>query len=100
MKRLIVGLLVTGSVLAVQAGTAQGQLFQRKRQTQQQQQQAKLKYPPRYERVSNAWNYVYRDKTGQTKVREVYSGYSSQFPTPALFYYGYPHSGDDTGLGF
>ncbi len=60
----------------------------------------KLQYPPRYVRVSNAQNYVFRDKNGKVHVRQVPSGYAEQFPTPALFYYGYPHSGDDTGLGF
>jgi len=62
--------------------------------------QRKVKYPPRWQRTSNAWNYVYRDRNGNKRVREVYPGYSQQFPVPALFYYGYPHSGDDTGLGF
>jgi hypothetical protein len=32
-------------------------------------------------------------------VRQVYSGYSSNLPPPAFLYYGYPHSGDDTGIG-
>lgn len=57
-------------------------------------------YPPRYVRVPNVQNYVFRDKEGRVHVRKVPSGYAEGFPTPALFYYGYPHSGDDTGLGF
>ena len=60
----------------------------------------KLQYPPRYVRVPNVQNYVFRDKNGKVQVRKVPSGYAEGFPTPALFYYGYPHSGDDTGLGF
>jgi len=47
-----------------------------------------------------SWNYVFRDKNGQVHVRKVYPGYANQFPPPAYLYYGYPHSGDDTGLGF
>jgi hypothetical protein len=57
-------------------------------------------YGPRYVRVPNVQNYVFRGKDGRIHVRKVPSGYAEGFPTPALFYYGYPHSGDDTGLGF
>ncbi len=93
MKRWIFGLLALGALFAVDTTQAQaGEWLKRLRQDRQ-------KYPPKWERTSNAWNYVYRDREGQVKVREVYPGYADRFPTPALFYYGYPHSGDDTGLG-
>ena len=36
---------------------------------------------------------------GQVDVRTVYTGYSNGWPPPAWLYYGYPHSGDETGIG-
>ncbi len=29
----------------------------------------------------------------------MYNGYSNNWPRPAWLYYGYPHGGDDTGIG-
>lgn len=84
MKRWALGLLLFSC--AVAACAAQAQAGQRK-------------YPPRYTRGS----YVeYRTivRQGQPQVQKAYNGYSAQFPTPALFYYGYPHSYDATGIGF
>jgi hypothetical protein len=56
------------------------------------------RYPPRYQRGSYA-DYIVRKKDGKTEVRQVYSGYANRFPPPAFLYYGYPHSGDGTGIG-
>jgi hypothetical protein len=42
---------------------------------------------------------VIRQQGRPVRVKQVYSGYSAHFPPPALLYYGYPHSGDDTGIG-
>ena len=55
--------------------------------------------PPRYTRGSYAEYIKLKNKDGQPYVRQVYSGYSANFPPPAFLYYGYPHSGDDTGIG-
>ena len=94
MKRWSTRMMVLGCLLATGLPTVEaGQLFQRVKRERQE-------TPPRYVRAPNAWNYVFRDKEGKVQVRKVYPGYADQFPTPALFYYGYPHSGDDTGLGF
>ena len=60
---------------------------------------AHRRYPPRYTRGSYADYLVKKQKNGEPTVRQVYSGYSSNFPPPAFLYYGYPHSGDDTGIG-
>lgn len=56
-------------------------------------------YPPRVIRGSYAEYIVIRQKGRPVRVKKVYSGYSAQFPPPAMLYYGYPHSGDDTGIG-
>jgi len=58
------------------------------------------KYPPRYKRESVSQYYAYKTRAGQIRVRQVYAGYREHFPPPAFLYYGYPHSGDDTGPGF
>jgi hypothetical protein len=94
MTRWPVRLLLASVALAACAGLLEAG------QKQARIKREKLQYPPRYVRVSNVQNYVFRDKNGNVHVRKVPSGYAEQFPTPALFYYGYPHSGDDTGLGF
>jgi hypothetical protein len=60
--------------------------------------QRRKPYPPRVTRGSYA-EYISPKKTGLPYVRQVYSGYSHGFPPPAFLYYGYPHSGDDTGIG-
>lgn len=57
------------------------------------------RYPPRYTRGSYADYVVKMQKNGEPTVRQVYSGYTSNFPPPAFLYYGYPHSGDGTGIG-
>ena len=94
MKRWALGLLLVSCALA--ACTAEleaGDFFQpHKRQ--------RVQYPPRYTRASMSQYYVFRDPNGQVHVRQVYPGYAERFPPPAYLYYGYPHSGDDTGLGF
>lgn len=59
---------------------------------------ADRRYPPRYKRGSYA-EYLVRKKDGQTDVRQVYSGYANRYQPPAFLYYGYPHSGDGTGIG-
>jgi hypothetical protein len=53
----------------------------------------------RYYRGSYAEYIVRKKKDGQTTVRQTYPGYSAGFPPPAFLYYGYPHSGDGTGIG-
>ena len=55
--------------------------------------------PRRIIRGSYAEYVVIRQKGRPVRVKKVYTGYSNQFPPPALLYYGYPHSGDDTGIG-
>jgi hypothetical protein len=94
MKRWSVRLLLLSCALAAcTAPTEAGQMFQRMKRERQQ-------TPHRYDRAPMKQDYVFRDAEGKVKVRKVYPGYAEQFPTPAIFYYGYPHSGDDTGLGF
>ena len=56
-------------------------------------------YPPRVIRGSYAEYVVIRQQGRPVRVKKVYTGYSAHFPMPALMYYGYPHSGDDTGIG-
>ncbi len=56
-------------------------------------------YPPRAIRGSYGEYVVIRQKGRPVRVKKVYTGYSAHFPPPALLYYGYPHSGDDTGIG-
>ena len=53
----------------------------------------------RYYRGSYAEYIIRKKKDGQTTVRQTYPGYAAGFPPPAFLYYGYPHSGDDTGIG-
>jgi hypothetical protein len=98
MKRLFVRWLILGLAIVACGRLAEAGPFSRK--TREQRQAQREQYPPKYVRVPNAQNYVFKDKNGQVHVRKVPSGYAEGFPTPALFYYGYPHSGDDTGLGF
>lgn len=57
------------------------------------------RYPPRAKRGSYTEYVIIRKQDRPPRVREVYSGYSANFPPPAFLYYGYPHSGDDTGIG-
>jgi hypothetical protein len=83
MKRLLLVLLVSsGSMLSALTESRAGE----------------RRYPPRYQRGSYA-EYLVRKKDGQANVRQVYSGYANRFPPPAFLYYGYPHSGDGTGIG-
>ncbi len=95
MKRLTIRLLLVALVLGTATASLHAGVFFKRAKRED-----KPKYPPKYERVSNAHNFVFRDKEGNVQVRKVPSGYLEQFPTPALFYDGYPHSGDDSGLGF
>jgi hypothetical protein len=57
------------------------------------------RYPPRYQRGSYA-EYRIVPRNGRPAVQKVYNGYTNQFPVPSLFFYGYPHSYDATGIGF
>ncbi len=57
------------------------------------------RYPPKRKRGSYAEYIIIRQKDRKPRVRQVYTGYSANFPPPAFLYYGYPHSGDDTGIG-
>jgi len=59
----------------------------------------RVQYPPRYTRDTMAQWFVYRNRHGEVKTRKAYPGYESHFPPPAYLYYGYPKSGDYTGLG-
>jgi len=63
---------------------------------------AERREPRRFQRSTFA-EYIVRPKSiSNPNPRLVYRGYTSQgFPPPAMFYYGYPHSGDGTyGPGF
>jgi len=66
----------------------------------QEAQAVERRYPPKVKRGSYAEYIVIRKKDQPPRVRQVYSGYSSNFPPPAFLYYGYPHSGDGTGIGY
>ncbi len=55
-------------------------------------------YPRRYERGTYS-QYVVKKRQGQSVVSQTYNGYDRGFPPPAFLYYGYPHSGDMTGIG-
>ncbi len=93
MKRWTLRLLLLGCAVAACAADLQaGEWLDRMRRERAQ-------YPPRYTHGSVAQNYVYRDRNGQVKVRQVYVGYADHFPPPAYLYYGYPKSGYYTGLG-
>jgi hypothetical protein len=60
---------------------------------------AERPHPRRYERGSYA-QYIIKKRPGkQATVSQVYNGYASRFQPPAFLYYGYPHSGDETGIG-
>lgn len=94
MKRWAVGLLLCSCALAALHGPAEaGEPFNRSKRE-------RIEYPPRYKRGSMSQWYVYRDRDGHVHTRKVYPGYAEHFPPPAYLYYGYPHSGDDTGPGF
>lgn len=54
--------------------------------------------PRRYERGSYS-QYIVRKRQGQPVVSQVYSGYAQRYQPPAFLYYGYPHSGDGSGIG-
>jgi hypothetical protein len=93
MKLWAVGLIVFSC--AVLACT-ESQAIERASRHQRQ----RIEYPPRYTRGSMSQWYKYQDRDGNIRYRQVYPGYSEHFPPPAYLYYGYPKSGDDTGLGF
>ncbi len=42
---------------------------------------------------------VVKRPNGEVQVRQVYNGYVNNWPRPGWLYYGYPHGGDDTGIG-
>ena len=52
----------------------------------------------RYARGSYQQFYV-RKRQGQPVVSQVYNGYGQRYQPPAFLYYGYPHSGDGSGIG-
>jgi hypothetical protein len=84
MKRWAVGLLVFSS--AVVACTLEAQAGQKR-------------YPPRYTRGSYV-EYRKITRQGQPQIQKTYNGASAKFPIPAMWFYGYPHSYDATGIGF
>lgn len=93
MKRCTLGLLLVALTLSALPGTAQaGKMLDRMREQRQ-------KYPPKWKLSTMSPYYVDRDKEGDVRVRQVYPGFAEHFAPPAMFYYGYPHSGDDTGIG-
>jgi hypothetical protein len=93
MKRCAIAVLLACQALAASATLVHGgEVLDRMRQQKQ-------KYPPKYKFGTMTPYYVYRDRDGNMKARRVYPGYAEGFPPPAMFYYGYPHSGDDTGIG-
>lgn len=93
MKRWAVGLLILGCALVACAAELQAG------ERQQRQKRQKIEYPPRYQRASMSQWYKTRDRNGNINYRQVYPGYAEKFPPPAYLYYGYPHSGDFTGMG-
>jgi hypothetical protein len=94
MKRWTVALLLVCAGLAICAVGSQAGEASRRNPNRQ-----RVQYPPRYTRASMSQWYVYKNRQGQVKVRQTYPGYAEHFPPPAYLYYGYPHSGDFTGLG-
>jgi hypothetical protein len=54
--------------------------------------------PKRYERGTYR-QYIVRKRQGQPVVSQVYNGYAQRYQPPAFLYYGYPHSGDGSGIG-
>lgn len=89
MKRCILGLAVIACVTVGWLGRAEA--IERRR--------PRASYPPRFIRGSYAEYVIIRQKDRPVRVKKVYTGYSAHFPPPAMLYYGYPHSGDDTGIG-
>ncbi len=55
-------------------------------------------YPPKRVRGSYAEYIKVKQRDGQIKVREVYTGYKSGLGPPAIYYYGYPHA-ETPGVG-
>jgi hypothetical protein len=55
-------------------------------------------YPRRFARGSYT-QYVPHVRRGEPVVSKAYNGYRQGYPAPAFLYYGYPHSGDGTGIG-
>jgi hypothetical protein len=93
MKLWAGGLLVICSGLAFCAADLQAGEFFKRNPTRNQ-------YPPRYTRASMSQTYVFKNRQGQpVKTVQSYPGYGQHFPPPAYLFYGYPHSGDFTGMG-
>jgi hypothetical protein len=61
--------------------------------------EAARRSPRQWTRGSYVERIVVRRPNGQVQVRDMYNGYSNNWPRPAWLYYGYPHGGDDTGIG-
>jgi hypothetical protein len=94
MRRIAIGLLFAASVVASLGAVEASQV----NPASQIDQTSHRRNPQRFQRGS--WvEYIVVPRDGKPAVRQVYSGYSSRFPRPAFLYYGYPHSGDDTGIG-
>src|SRR5262245_32022122 len=81
MRRWMLSLVILASTVAAREANAGGR-----------------NYPRRYERGTYS-QYVLKKRHGQPVVSQTYNGYDRGFPPPAFLYYGYPHSGDMTGIG-
>jgi len=55
---------------------------------------------PLRSRLETVGVWVKTNGPGYPAYRYTYRGASDGFPPPAWLYYGYPHSGDGSGLGF
>lgn len=51
-------------------------------------------------RLESVGVWVKTNGPGYPAYRYTYRGASDGFPPPAWLYYGYPHSGDGSGIGF
>jgi hypothetical protein len=56
--------------------------------------------PPLRSRIESVGVWVKTNGPGYPAYRYTYRGAKDGFPPPAWLFYGYPHSGDETGLGF
>ncbi len=84
MKRWTLGLLLFASTVAVCTHEVQA---------------GQKRNPPRYTRGSYV-EYRAITRQGQPAVQKTYNGATAKFPVPAMWFYGYPHSYDATGIGF
>jgi hypothetical protein len=81
------GLLLAACVLSLAADFARAD-----------EQPSSRRNPRRFTRGSYT-QYVPHMRRGQVQPSKVYNGYRQGFPPPAFLYYGYPHSGDENGIG-